>query len=140
MKIKDIMTEDVEIVSPSDTLQAAAQKMLDCDCGILPVGDNDRLVGMISDRDIAMRAVASGMDPCACTVAEVMSRDVKYCYEDDTDAELAQIMKDLQVKRLPVLNRQKRLVGIVSLGDLALAGNAACASEALKGISQHTPS
>ncbi len=136
MKIRDIMTEDVEIASPNDTVASAAQRMAEYGCGVLPVGENDRLVGMITDRDIVTRAIAKGADPQTCRVKEVMSAGVKYCYDDESDDDLARAMKELQIKRLPVLNRDKRLVGIVSLCDLALIANAARISEAVSGISR----
>ena len=100
-------------------LQRAAQRMEAEDFGSLPVGENDRLVGMLSDRDIAIRAVAQGLSPTECTVRDVMSDEVKYVFDDQTVEEAARMMGTLQVRRLPVLNRDKRLVGIVSLGDLA---------------------
>jgi CBS domain-containing protein len=137
MQIRDIMTQPVELTAPDETVRVAARKMTVMDCGILPVGENDRLVGMISDRDIVTRAVAEGFDPDECYVREIMSADVKYCYEDESAEDLARNFATLQIKRLPVLNRDKRLVGIVSLGDLALLKNAKTqAQQALAGISQ----
>ena len=139
MQIKDIMTRDVELASPDETIRSAAQKMRDCDCGVLPVAENDRLVGMITDRDMVTRAVARGADPEGCRVREVMSPDVKYCYDDEATEDLARTMMALQIKRLPVLNREKRLVGIVSLGDLAAPLDAGGQAQvALRGISQPT--
>jgi CBS domain-containing protein len=140
MNIREIMSQPVELVSPDDTIMEAAKKMADCDCGALPVGENDRLVGMITDRDIVTRAVARGVSPEECYVREAMSPDIKYCYEDESVADAARSMKTLQVKRLPVLNRQKRLVGIVALGDLAMAEDTSePARDALFGISQPEP-
>jgi CBS domain-containing protein len=137
MQIRHIMTSPVELAAPDDSVRVAAQKMMALDCGILPVAENDRLVGMISDRDIVTRAVAEGYDPDECYVREVMTTDVKFCYDDETAEDLARNMAQLQVKRLPVLNREKRLVGIVSLGDLALVRDAKSeAQKALAGISQ----
>jgi CBS domain-containing protein len=137
MRIKDIMTRDVELTSPDETIRSAAQKMLECDCGILPVGKEDRLVGMITDRDIVTRAVARGVDPDECHVGDVMSPDVKYVFEDESTEDLARNMMSLQLKRLPVLDRKKRLVGIVSLGDLATTRESGGqAQAALRGISQ----
>jgi CBS domain-containing protein len=137
MQIRDIMTRTVELAAPEDSIREAARKMTELDCGILPVGENDRLIGMLSDRDIVTRAVAEGYDPDECYVREIMSRDVMYCYEDETSDDLARNMAGLQVKRLPVLSRDKRLVGIVSLGDLALVRPAqGQAQRALAGISQ----
>ena len=137
MKIRDIMSQPVEVISPEDTVTDAAQKMVELDCGILPVGENDQLVGVITDRDIVTRAVAKGVDPDECYVREAMSTDVKCCYEDESLDDLARNMRTLQVKRLPVLNRKKRLVGIVSLGDLAMGSDTAIhAQQALSGIAQ----
>ncbi len=137
MQIREMMTDHVEIASPADSIRSAAKRMAECDCGVLPVGEKDRLVGMITDRDIAIRAVAKGLDPDECHVADVMTHDVKYVYDDESTEELARNMMSLQVKRLPVLNRQKRLVGIVSLGDLATTPQAGGqAQAALRGISQ----
>jgi len=135
MKVGGCMTSDVRITSPDQTLAEAARAMADLDAGILPVADNNRLVGMITDRDIAVRGVAKGMGPNA-TVRQVMSAEVKYCFDDDDVDDVLQNMGDLQVRRLPVLNRDKRLVGIISLGDLAANGETAEAGKALGGISQ----
>jgi CBS domain-containing protein len=135
MQIREAMSDDVRIASPNQTIRDAAILMAKIDAGILPVGDNDRLVGMISDRDIAVRAIALGKGPDT-PVREVMSEDVKYCFEDDDVDDVAQNMADIKVRRLPVLNKSKRLVGIVSLGDLALTDGPANAGEALCGISE----
>jgi CBS domain-containing protein len=136
MKVSDVMTRDVEIASPDDDLQTAAQMMRDIDTGALPVGENDRLVGMITDRDIAVRAVAEGKAPKECRVREVMSGEVHYCFEDEEVAAVADKMAQLQVRRLPVLDRNKRLVGIASLGDLATEAKDQAPAKALHGISQ----
>jgi len=120
MDISAVMTRDVKVASPEDTLQKAAQLMESNDFGLLPIGENDRLVGMLSDRDITVRAVARGLAPNRCKVRDVMSCEVKYVYDDETIEDAARNMSELQVRRLPVLSRDKRLVGIVSLGDLAL--------------------
>ena len=135
MKIREIMTRDVRVASPDDTLQLAAQLMEKDDFGALPVGENDRLVGMLSDRDIVIRAVARGLPPSQTKVRDVMSTDIKYVYEDESVEEVARNMSELQVRRLPVVNRDKRLVGIVSLGDLAVT-EPKPAGDALKSISQ----
>lgn len=129
------MTRDVEIANPEQSIREVAQMMGRLDAGVMPVGDNDRLVGMITDRDIAVRGVAHGKGPDA-KVRDVMSREVKYCFDDDDVEDVLDNMGDLRVRRLPVLNRDKRLVGIVSLGDLARNGEVAEAGEALSGISQ----
>jgi CBS domain-containing protein len=135
MQVREAMSDDVRIASPNQTIREAAILMAKIDAGILPVGDNDRLVGMISDRDIAVRAIALGKGPDT-PVREVMSEDVKYCFENDDVDDVAQNMADIKVRRLPVLNTDKRLVGIVSLGDLALTDGPANAGEALCGISE----
>ena len=120
MKISEIMTRDVQVVAPEDTLQTAAQMMAVYDFGMVPVGRDDRLIGMLTDRDITTRAVARGLNPADCQVGEVMSPEVNYVYDYETVEDAARSMSDLQVRRLPVLDRSKRLVGIVSLGDLAV--------------------
>jgi CBS domain-containing protein len=135
MKVSEAMTTDVRIASPSQTIQEAARMMAELDAGVLPVGDNDRLVGMITDRDIAVRAVAQGMS-ADTPVSKVMSREVKYCFVDDEIDEVAHNMGDIQVRRLPVLNKDKRLVGIVSLGDIAMAEGPEPAGQAICGISE----
>ena len=118
MKIHDVMTRDTKLTSPDNTLRHAARMMTACDCGVLPVAEGDRLVGMITDRDIAVRGVAEGKGPDA-KVREAMTREVMYCFEDEEASHVCQNMADIQVRRLTVLNREKRLVGIVSLSDLA---------------------
>ena len=137
MMVREVMTQDVKIASPEDDLQTAAQLMQQEDFGILPVAENDRLIGMVSDRDITIRAVAKGLSPRECHVRDVMSPGVKYVYDDDSLEDTARTMGDLQVRRLPVLDRTKRLVGIVSLGDLAVRKERP-AGEALKDISEPT--
>jgi CBS domain-containing protein len=132
------MSRSVKVASPTDTLQQAARWMAELDAGSLPVGENDRLVGMITDRDIAIRGDAAGCDPTRTPIRQVMSKEpVKYCYEDDDVEQVAQNMAQLQVRRLPVVNGDKRLVGIISLGDIsrqATDGSSAPA-HALRGIS-----
>jgi CBS domain-containing protein len=118
MKVRDAMTSDVRIVNPQQPISDAARQMRDCDLGALPVGENDRLVGMITDRDIAVRAVAQQLGTDT-PIAEVMSREVLYCFEDENLEAVAQNLGRNQVRRLPVLSRDKRLVGIVSVGDLS---------------------
>ena len=119
MKIRECMSSDVVVTNPRQTIAEAARMMSECDAGVLPVGESDRLVGMITDRDIVIRAVAKNLGPTT-TVRDVMSNDqVLYCFEDDDVADVAENLAEQQVRRLPVLNREKRLVGIVSLGDIA---------------------
>ncbi len=142
MKVSEVMTRQVEVISPDDSIQDAARLMASIDAGVLPVGENDRLVGMITDRDIAIRAVGEGRDPKQTRVGEVMTREVRYCFEDDDLDDVSHNMAELQVRRLPVVSKDKRLTGIISLGDIAQARQSAQASEALEGISrpggQHT--
>ena len=133
--VRDVMTPHVKIASPEDTLKHAAQMMEELDCGVLPVGENDRLVGMLTDRDIAIRAVARGKSPTKCKVREIMSPEIKYVYDNESVADAVRNMSELQVRRLPVLNREKRLVGIVSLGDVAISFTDSAAT-ALKHVSQ----
>jgi len=123
MKIKDIMSTDLEIVSPETLLHEVAQKMQSRDCGCVIVVKDDRLVGMITDRDIALRCVAKSHDPESTTAQDIMTPEILYCRDtDDADA-VARNMRGNKVRRLPVLNAEKRLVGIVSLGDLASHSN-----------------
>jgi CBS domain-containing protein len=118
MNVKDCMTRDVRLVNPKQTLKEAATMMAETDTGALPVGENDRLVGMITDRDIVVRAVCKGKGPDTA-IGDVMTHDIKYCYEDDDVREVAKNMAQNQIRRLPVLSREKRMVGVVSIGDLA---------------------
>jgi CBS domain-containing protein len=135
MKVKDAMTSDVCLANPDMSICEAACLMADSDIGTLPVGDGDRLVGMITDRDIAIRAVAQGKSPDT-PVRDVMSKEILYCFEDETTEHVARNMGDQKVRRLPVLDRKKRLVGIVSVGDLALSTKANVTGQAVAGISR----
>ena len=119
MKLQEVMTRNVECIPPQTSLTQAAQKMNALDVGSLPVCDNDRLTGIITDRDIAIRAVAEGRDPNQTTARECMTSQLIYCFEDEDVSEAARIMEVRQIRRLPVLSRNKRLVGMVSLGDIA---------------------
>jgi|SRR5262245_22551464 len=118
MRVSEAMTREVKICTPGQTIREVARTMREIDAGAMPVGENDRLIGMITDRDIAIRAVAQGKGPDT-PVREVMSEHIEYCYEDEDLGRVAQGMADVRVRRLPVVNREKRLVGILSLGDLA---------------------
>lgn len=135
MKIRDAMTPQVRTVGPEATLREAAQLMAEGDLGALPVTDGERLTGMVTDRDIVIRGIAAGKDVDA-KVSEVMSTEVLYCREDDDVADVCENMSDLQVRRLPVVNADKRLVGIVSLADIADGANAADAGQALEAITR----
>lgn len=119
MRVQECMTKQVELGNPKMSIQEAAQKMRDGDFGLLPIADEDRLVGMVTDRDITIRATADGKDPSSTLVSEVMSKHVLYCYEDQSLEEVMANLGENQIRRLPVLNRQKRLVGILSVGDIA---------------------
>jgi CBS domain-containing protein len=122
MRVGEAMTRNVRVASPSQSIRDVAQLMAEIDAGAVPVGEDDRLVGMITDRDIAIRAVAAGKGPDTL-VRDVMSEEVKYCFEDEDLDHVARNMGDIQMRRLPVVNREKRLVGIVSLGDIAQNGD-----------------
>lgn len=119
MLLREVMTPHVEVIHPNATLKEAAETMRALDVGPVPVCDGDRLQGMLTDRDITIRATAEGRDPNTTRVRDVMTPDVVYCFEDQDVADAAQLMEERQIRRLVVLNRDKRLVGIVSLGDLA---------------------
>ncbi|WP_149537486.1 CBS domain-containing protein [Siccirubricoccus phaeus] len=135
MKVSDKMTRDVRLASPDDSIQQAARCMAECDTGALPVGRGDRLVGMVTDRDIAVRGIAQGKG-LDTRVHEVMTTDVKYCFEDEDLDHVARNMGEQQVRRLPVVNRDKRLVGILSLGDVAMGEGPWPAGDALAGASR----
>ena len=135
MQVNEAMSTDVRIANPNQPIRDAARMMAQIDAGILPVGEDDRLVGMITDRDIAIRAVAEGMG-LDTKVGEVMTRDVRYCFEDEDVDHVRQNLADQQIRRIPVVDRNKRLVGILSLGDLALAGMGAATGETLADISR----
>ena len=122
MQLRDVMTTNAEVIPPDATIGEAAKRMKDFDVGALPVCDGDRLCGIITDRDIAIRAVADGLYVHS-PVRNVMTEDVVYCFEDQEYEEAAALMRKHQVRRLPVLNREKHLVGVVSLGDMALKGD-----------------
>jgi CBS domain-containing protein len=134
MKIAECMTQDIEIVNPDQPIREAAQFMLRADAGIMPVSEGDKLVGMVTDRDIAVRAVAEGRGPDT-PVRDIMSGDVLFCFEDDEVEAVAMKMSDAQVRRMPVLSREdETLVGIVSLGDISRSEQSEAAAVALEGI------
>src|SRR5918998_4264750 len=136
MRVSEAMTRDVKLATPGQTIREVAKTMAEIDAGAMPVGENDRLIGMITDRDIAIRAVAQGKGP-ETPVREVMTDHVHYCFEDEDTDDVARKMADSQVRRLPVVNRDKRLVGILSLGDVATRRDGADeAGEALSDISR----
>jgi CBS domain-containing protein len=135
MKISEIMTSDPELIDPNASIRDAAKRMKDEDIGALPVGENDRLIGMVTDRDIAVRGVAEDRAPESTTVRDVMSEKIFYCFEDDDIEDAARCMAENQVRRVPILNRDKRLTGIVSLADIAQTRED-CEKTALEGVSE----
>jgi CBS domain-containing protein len=135
MRVSEAMTREVRIANPGQSIRDVAKVMAEIDAGAMPVGENDRLVGMITDRDIAIRAVALGKGPDT-PVREVMSKEVKYCYEDEDLEHVAKNMGDIQLRRLPVVSREKRLVGIVSLGDVSQNEDLETTGDAAAGVSQ----
>jgi CBS domain-containing protein len=137
-QLKDLMSRDVQVISPDMSIQEAAIKMRDGDFGMMPVGEDDRMIGTLSDRDIVIRAVADGLD-ADTKVRDVMSEGIAWVYEDDSVENAAMIMSEWQVRRLPVVDRDKRLVGIVTLGDFAVEStDIQPVAEALSEISQHS--
>ena len=135
-QIKDVMSPQVEVIKSSTVLTDAARKMRDQDVGALPVSNNDKLVGMVTDRDIAIRAVAESKDPLTETVQNVMTGGIEYCFDDQPIGEVSEMMGAKQLRRLPVLNRDKRLVGIVSLGDISVKGSTSEAGKTLESVSE----
>jgi CBS domain-containing protein len=135
MKVSDAMSRDVQVASPTQSIRNAAKIMAKIDAGVLPVGENDKLVGMITDRDIAIRAVAEGKSPTT-KVRDIMSEEVLYCFDDQDLEEVAQNMSEMKIRRLPVVNRDKRLVGIISLGDLARNEDTSKTGETVSQISE----
>jgi CBS domain-containing protein len=135
-RVADVMTRDVRIAKPDDSVQDVARLMRENDTGVLPVGEDDRVVGMVTDRDVAVRLVAEGRDATRTKVRDVMTSDVRYVFEDEDISQVAQTMARQQVRRLPVMNRQKRLVGVVSLGDIAQGIRPDAAADALRGIAR----
>ena len=137
MLVRDIMTRDVQLLAPSDTIEQAARIMRDENIGSLPVASGDRLVGYVTDRDLVIRALAEGRTP-DLQIDNVMTDRILYCFEDEDVEDVALNMAHNQVRRLPVISREKRLVGIVALGDLATKGTDVSAEDALEGVSKPT--
>ena len=134
-KIGDVMTSDVQLARPGQPIREAAELMARADVGSLPVSDNDRLVGMVTDRDLALRAVAMGLG-ADTPVSEVMTSDIKYCHDHEDVASVAKNMAELGIRRLPVVNAEKRLVGIVALSNIAQSGNQKASESLLDGVAQ----
>ena len=135
MQIRDVMTTDVKTLSPDQSIREAAALMADIDSGALLVNDQDRLIGMITDRDIAIRAVAKGLD-CDTPIREVMSNTIRYCFDDESVQNVAQNMAENEMRRMPVLNREKRLVGVVSLGNIASCHSQKTSDTVLQGVAR----
>lgn len=133
--VNDVMTREVHVANPEQTIRDAAAAMAQEDIGSLPVGENDKLVGMITDRDIVLRAIANGRD-ANTPIREIMTTDIKYCYDDDSIDAVAKNMADLGVRRLPVVNRDKRLVGIVALSNVADSGDKRATTTLLDGVAK----
>jgi CBS domain-containing protein len=138
MQISEIMTPNPELIEPTANIREAAKRMRSENVGALPVGENDRLVGMITDRDIVTRAVAENCAPESTSVREAMSGGIFYCFDDEDVEAGARSMAEHQVRRLPVLNRNKRLVGIIAVADIARAHDNRSETTALEGISERT--
>jgi CBS domain-containing protein len=136
MKIREIMTPDAQCVGPEETLVEAAGLMRQLDVGVLPVCDDGEIIGIVTDRDIAIRAVAEGRSPAATIVREIMSPGTVCVYDDQDVDDVVHILEEHKIRRAPVINRESRLVGIVSLGDIAVDASAALSAEALRCVSQ----
>jgi CBS domain-containing protein len=135
MQVSEIITRDVETILPTATIREAAQRMRSMDVGSLPVCDGTRLLGMITDRDITVRAIADGRDPASTPVRDAMTPDVCYVFDDDDVQKAARLMQEKQIRRLPILNHDKKLVGIVALADVARAGDDPMSGQTLEQIS-----
>lgn len=140
MKLQEVMSRNVQVIPPDATLFEAAQNMKELDVGGLPVCADDRLQGFVTDRDIVVRGIAEGKNPQDCKVSEVMSPDIHWCYEEDDVKEAGQKMESKKIRRLLVLDKDKKLVGIFSLGDLARAQSRQLSGEVLQQVSEPTPS
>lgn len=137
MKVKEMMHKGVEWVSPDTPVTTLAKKMKKYDVGALPVGENDRLIGMVTDRDIAVRGVANGKDISKLTARDVMTKGVIWCRASDSANDAARLMETKHVRRLPVINESKRMVGMLSLGDISHAASQRTATEVIKAVSAH---
>ena len=136
MEVRQLMSKKVRITAPTENLLTAARLMVEADVGALPVGENDRLIGMVTDRDIVVRGLGAGRDPSKTSIREVMSDGIDYCFEYEDVDQVATKMAQLQVRRLPVLNRERRLVGIVSLGDISQKAENQISGSALRRVSE----
>ncbi len=137
MKVKDAMHKGVEWVEPSTPISKIAAMMEKHDVGAIPVGENDRLIGMVTDRDIACRGVATSKDPSKLTARDVMTKGVVYCRDGEDLADAVRVMEQKQIRRLPVLNDDKRMVGMLSLGDISHAGSRSLTGEVMAAVTAH---
>ena len=137
MKVKEAMHKGVEWVAPETKLKDVAQKMRDADVGAIPVGKKDRLVGMVTDRDIAIRAVSAGESLSDVTAGDVMTKGIVYCFANEEVDDAVRIMEEKQIRRLPVIDDNKRMVGMLALGDVAQAEPAALVGEVMKAVADH---
>jgi CBS domain-containing protein len=137
MKVKDVMHKGAEWIAPQTPVADVARKMRDLDVGAMPVGENDRLIGMVTDRDITCRGVANGSALSQLTARDVMSKGIIYCREDEELDDAIRIMEQRQVRRLPVINDRKRMVGMLSLGDIADAASHELSGEVIAAVSAH---
>jgi CBS domain-containing protein len=137
MKVKEIMHSGVVWVDPERNLADVAQLMREEDVGAIPVGENDKLVGMVTDRDIVVRGLAGDSDPLQMTARDVMSKPIVYCLEDEDVDDAVRLMEQKQIRRLPVINKQKRMTGMISLGDIAATGSPDLCNETLRSVSAH---
>jgi CBS domain-containing protein len=137
MKVKNAMHKNAEWVSPETPITQIAKKMKDLDIGSLPVGENDRLIGMVTDRDIACRGVANGKDVSKLTARDVMSKGIVYCTDTEDLDDAVRLMETKKIRRLPVINEQKRMVGMLSLGDVSHAASREMSGEVIAAVSAH---
>jgi CBS domain-containing protein len=139
MQARDMMTPVVKCIVPGTRIQEVAQTMKSMDIGFVPVCENDRLIGTVTDRDIVLRAIAEGRDLQRCTARDLMTSNVFWCYDDQTEEEVAEYMANQEVRRVVVLDRNKRLVGVISIGDLAKRGDKIKAGQAIRDIAEAPP-
>ena len=136
MKLREIMSDHVEVIHPDDSLQTAAEKMRDRDIGFLPVCDGDRLIGVLTDRDLITRGLADGLESKALLGRDLVTSPAIYCFDDQSIEEAAKLMHDNQIRRLVVLSRDKQMVGVVSLGDLAMTASDKLTGDVLQSVSE----
>jgi CBS domain-containing protein len=137
MKVREMMHQGVEWVSPDTPVTALAQKMLRYDIGAIPIGENDRLIGMVTDRDIALRGVATGKDISKLTAMDVMTKGIVWCRDSGEVSDATRIMESKKVRRLPVIDEHRRMIGILSLGDVSCASSEGLTAEVMKAVSGH---